>query len=122
MKPEPSDIAKGWHIIRDGNAWCAVGLNLKTSWSARRDGVAIPKEARDALAKRFRRGEVVVPPLVEFRIWTSSASDARIGSMIDGSSFAGLLTRVEIGHMRSRSDGNGRSKSRGSDSSLSYRA
>jgi|SRR6516162_5739646 len=44
-----------------------------------------------------------------------------IGSMIDGSSFSGLLTRVEIGHIRIKSAGNGRIKSRGSGSSPSQR-
>jgi hypothetical protein len=34
-----------------------------------------------------------------------------IGSMIEGSSFSGLLTRVEIGHIRMGSAGNGRIKS-----------
>jgi hypothetical protein len=43
------------------------------------------------------------------------------GSRIDGSSFSGLLTRVDIGHMRSRSDGNGFSASRGLGSSPSHR-
>jgi hypothetical protein len=40
-----------------------------------------------------------------------------IGSTIDGSSFSGLLTRVEIGHIRMGSAGNGRIKSEGSGSS-----
>jgi hypothetical protein len=44
-----------------------------------------------------------------------------IGSTIEGSSFSGLLTRVEIGHMRIRSAANGRIKSRGSGSSPSQR-
>jgi hypothetical protein len=42
--------------------------------------------------------------------------------MIDGSSFSGLLTRVEIGHMRIGSDGNGRIWLRGSGSSANQRA
>src|SRR5262249_60177248 len=45
-----------------------------------------------------------------------------IGSMIDGSSFSGLLTRAEIGHMRMSSAGNGRIRARGSASSPSQRA
>jgi hypothetical protein len=40
---------------------------------------------------------------------------------MDGSSFSGLLTRAEIGHMRSGSAGKGRIKSRGSGSSPSQR-
>jgi hypothetical protein len=36
------------------------------------------------------------------------------GSSIEGSSFSGLLTRVEIGHIRISSAGNGRIRSRGS--------
>jgi hypothetical protein len=39
------------------------------------------------------------------------AADNSIGSTIDGSSFSGLLTRVEIGHIRMGSAGNGRIKS-----------
>ena len=35
-----------------------------------------------------------------------------IGSTIEGSSFSGLLTPVEIGHIRIKSEGNGRIKSR----------
>jgi hypothetical protein len=42
------------------------------------------------------------------------AADNLMGSMTEGSSFSGLLTRVEIGHMLIGSDGNGRIKSRGS--------
>src|SRR5580700_10969506 len=44
-----------------------------------------------------------------------------IGSMIEGSSFSGLFTRVDVGHIRIGSDGNGRIKSRGLGSSLSQR-
>ena len=45
-----------------------------------------------------------------------------MGSTIDGSSFSGLLTRVEIGYIRRGSAGNGRINSRGSGSSLSQMA
>jgi hypothetical protein len=44
-----------------------------------------------------------------------------LGSTIDGSSFSGLLTRVDIGHMRIRSAGNGLVGSPGSGSSPSPR-
>jgi hypothetical protein len=44
-----------------------------------------------------------------------------IGSIIEGSSFSGLLTRVDMGHMRIRPAGNGRIRSLGSGSSLSHR-
>jgi hypothetical protein len=50
------------------------------------------------------------------------AADNSIGSTIVGSSFSGLLTRVEIGHMRIGSAGNGRIRSPGSGSSPSQRA
>jgi hypothetical protein len=40
-----------------------------------------------------------------------------MASKIDGSSFSGLFTRVEIGHIRIGPAGNGRIKSRGSSSS-----
>ena len=54
---------------------------------------------------------------------TYAASGASsIGSTIERSSFSGLLTRVEIGHMRIRSAANGRIKSHGSGSSLTQRA
>jgi hypothetical protein len=44
------------------------------------------------------------------------------GSRIEGSSFSGLLTRVEIGHIRIRSAGYGRIKSRGSGCSVNHRS
>jgi hypothetical protein len=50
------------------------------------------------------------------------AADSSIGSITDGSSFSGLLTRVEIGHIRIGVAGNGTINSRGSGSSLSQRA
>ena len=40
---------------------------------------------------------------------------------MEGSSFSGLLTRVEIGHIRVGSAGNGLIRSLGSGSSLSQR-
>ena len=49
------------------------------------------------------------------------AADSSIGSTIDGSSFSGLLTRVEIGHIHIGSAGNGLIRSPGSGSSLSQR-
>jgi hypothetical protein len=52
------------------------------------------------------------------RLWTMGGS---IGSIIEGSSFSGLLTRLEIGHIRIRLAGNGRIRSRGSRSSQSQR-
>jgi hypothetical protein len=45
-----------------------------------------------------------------------------IDSTIEGSSFSGLLTRVEIGHVRILSPGKGRINSFGSGSSASQRA
>ena len=50
------------------------------------------------------------------------AADSLIGSRIEELSFSGLLTRVEIGHIRIGSAGNGRIKSCGSGSSLSQRS
>jgi hypothetical protein len=44
------------------------------------------------------------------------------GSTIDGSSFSGLLTHVDIGHIRISSAGKGRIRSAGSGSSPSHRA
>jgi len=48
--------------------------------------------------------------------------ETRIGSSIEESSFSGLFTRVEMGHIRIGSAGNGRSRSCGSGWSLSQRA
>jgi hypothetical protein len=50
--------------------------------------------------------------------WRYAASVVTsIGSTINGSSFSGFFTRVEIGQMRMSSAGNGRIRSRGSASS-----
>ena len=62
--------------------------------------------------KQFRR--------IATRYATAVANS--IGSTMDGSSFSGLLTRVEIGQIRMGLAGNGRINSRGSGSSLSQRA
>jgi hypothetical protein len=54
---------------------------------------------------------------------SQAASVARsIDSMIEGSSFSGLLTRVDIRHIRIGSAGNDRIRSAGSGSSPSHRA
>jgi hypothetical protein len=45
-----------------------------------------------------------------------------LGSTIEASSFSGLFTRVDIGHTRICSAGNGRITSAGSGSSPSQRA
>jgi hypothetical protein len=50
------------------------------------------------------------------------ATATAIGAKIDGLSFSGAFTRVEIGHIRIGPAGNGRINSRGSGSSLSQRA
>ena len=55
---------------------------------------------------------------VSFRSAYAAEVANAIGSTIEGSSFSGLLTRVEIGHIRMGVAGNGRIRSRGSGSSL----
>src|SRR6266568_9550729 len=52
----------------------------------------------------------------------AASGASSIGSTIEGSSFSGLLTRVEIGHIRIRPARNCRIRSCGSGSSLSQRA
>jgi hypothetical protein len=49
----------------------------------------------------------------------AASGASSIGSTIEASSFSGLLTRVEIGHIRIRSAGNGRINSLGTGSLLS---
>jgi hypothetical protein len=53
-------------------------------------------------------------------LYAAEVSNA-IGSTIEGSSFSGLLARIEIGHIRIGSAGKGLIRSRGSGSSLSQR-
>jgi hypothetical protein len=60
------------------------------------------------------------PSAVPNRFYAAEFADS-IGSTIEGSSFSGLLTRVEIGHIRIGSAGNGLIRSPGSGSSLSQR-
>ena len=75
--------------------------------------------AKPIFGRGNRREAVVACP---FRIWPSYAAViGSIGSTIERSSFSGLLTRVEIGHVRIGSAGNGRIRSRGSGSSPSQR-
>jgi hypothetical protein len=63
-----------------------------------------------------RAADEGTPPIRE------AAAECSIGRRIDGSSFSGLLTRVEIGHVRIGAAGNGRITSLGSASSPSQRA
>jgi hypothetical protein len=71
---------------------------------------------------RTSMGSPLGLPLANGTNTTYAASLANwTGSTIEGSSFSGLLTRVEIGQIRIKSAGNGRIRSRGSGSSLSHR-
>jgi hypothetical protein len=74
---------------------------------------------RSAWERRKRRAKIVATP--HGRSYAASVASS-VGSRIEGSSFSGLLTRVEIGHIRIRSAGKGRIRSRGSGSSPSQRA
>src|SRR5215472_15251579 len=63
--------------------------------------------SREEVGLRVLPSDILLPPLP----FTQAALVASsISSRIDGSSFSGLFTRVEIGHMRMVSEGNGRIK------------
>ena len=69
---------------------------------------------------RSRRFYTVLSSPMQRRTYAASLANST-GSMIEGSSFSGLFTRLDIGHIRIRPAGNGRIRSRGSGSSLNHR-
>jgi hypothetical protein len=63
-------IALGWHVIHDGNVWCAVGPIFEDLLVSPAGWGSTPEEARVALTMRHQRdGGVLVPLLPEFRVW-----------------------------------------------------
>ena len=78
------------------------------------DDIILERVQPDRLALR-----VLQLPLSFAQSKADYAADNSIGSTIVGSSFSGLLTRVDIGHMRIDSAENGRIRSPGSGSSPS---
>lgn len=63
----PLDICFGWHVIRDGQAWCAIGpefddleVNI-VGWGS------TPQAARDMLSSQYG-GELAVPDLIDFQV------------------------------------------------------
>jgi len=85
-------------------------------------GTAISFEGSKEVPKTRRNaGGATGKPTSSTLAHLTHAADNSIGSTIDGSSFSGLLTRVEIGHIRIGLLGYGRSKSRGSGSPLIQR-
>jgi hypothetical protein len=67
------DVGAGWHVIRDGNFWCAVGPKFEDLVRSPSAWGSTPEEARTALVSRHQRQAddppEHVPPLPEFRIW-----------------------------------------------------
>jgi hypothetical protein len=63
-------VALGWHVVRDGNAWCAVGPVFEDLLVSPAGWGSTPEDARAALTQRHQREDgAVVPQLPEFRIW-----------------------------------------------------
>lgn len=63
-------VALGWHIIHDGDAWCAIGPAFADLLVSPAGWGATPEEARAALAIQHQRNDsAVVPALPEFRVW-----------------------------------------------------
>jgi hypothetical protein len=63
-------VALGWHVVRDGNAWCAVGSIFEDLLVSPAGWGSTPEDARAALTRRHQREQsAVVPQLPEFRIW-----------------------------------------------------
>jgi len=65
--PAPTDLASGWHVVRDGNAWCALGPEFDDPAVSTVGWGSTPEAARDMLAARYD-GEIRVPALREFQV------------------------------------------------------
>jgi hypothetical protein len=63
-------VALGWHVILDGNVWCAVGPIFEDLLISPAGWGSTPEEAREALTRRHQREDsALVPQLPAFRIW-----------------------------------------------------
>jgi hypothetical protein len=63
-------VALGWHVILDGNVWCAVGPIFEDLLFSPSGWGSTPEEARESLNKRHERAESAqVPQLPAFRVW-----------------------------------------------------
>lgn len=63
-------VALGWHVILDGNVWCAVGPIFEDLLFSPAGWGSTPEEAREALTRRHERAESAqVPQLPAFRVW-----------------------------------------------------
>jgi hypothetical protein len=64
---EPDATTTGWHVVRDGNAWCALGPKFEDLVGNLVGWGATPEHAHSALVAQL--SEVPVPPLSDFRVW-----------------------------------------------------
>jgi hypothetical protein len=65
--PVSADIASGWHLVRDGNAWCALGPEFYDLAVSAVGWGSSPEAARNALEARCD-GEIHVPAIREFQV------------------------------------------------------
>jgi hypothetical protein len=65
--PASADIVSGWHLVRDGNAWCALGPEFYDLTVSAVGWGSTPEGARNALEARCD-GEIQVPALREFQV------------------------------------------------------
>jgi len=65
--PASTDMASGWHLVRDGNAWCALGPEFNDLAVSTVGWGGTPEAARNALEARCD-DEIRVPALREFQV------------------------------------------------------
>jgi hypothetical protein len=105
------DLVLKFTILRSGQSFC----DLVRSW------YRVELRPRCSFGVKIHQLANLEFVFGHDRLRLYGSLDRLIGSTIEGSSFSGLLTRVEIGHIRIGSAGNGLIRSPGSGSSLSQR-
>jgi hypothetical protein len=89
---ESGAVTLGWHVIREGDAWCAVGPLFEDLLVSPSGWGSTPEQARAALTLRHQREDTaVVPQLAAFRLWddqTRSRAHSAIRPALNRRAFA----------------------------------
>jgi hypothetical protein len=114
-KPESRDPMAAWLAGNEPNLHAKIEVHIAPSKPLNSLLIArLCNGSSDAVRCRNAQGPHGAEPNGNAGPAYAAFVAASIGSIIEGSSFSGLLTRVEIGHIRTKSAGNSRIKSRGS--------
>jgi hypothetical protein len=71
---ESGAVTLGWHVVHEGDAWCAIGPLFEDLLVSPSGWGSTPEQARVALTLRHQREDTaIVPQLPAFRFWDGKA-------------------------------------------------